>query len=312
MSKSQTTPGKFEKVEECLYRYSSNGTYYARMDVKGKEVRRSLKTKDRDLAKRRLRAMKDDIEKLDVSAARTTLEQWMQTFEGLYGGKAQGTLYKVAAAMKAMRALWPGGVHWRMSEIKVSEVHEWLPTQEAYLAHSSRNDRAQFLKKLFELAVDNGIIVESPAKKVKMLRRDTPIRNTPNMEQFQAIAAEIRASTRNHFREPSGDFAEFLGLSGIGNSEAANLTWGTSTSRGEDPGAAQQDSDGLRGADLSPARAPAQATQGRRGAPSIRARVFGGRNQKGAYQSLCSAKLCPLYAAVVAKVLHHPGGGTGD
>jgi len=44
----------FQKVGECLYRYSSNGVYYARIKTGGKEIRRSLETTDRDLAKRRL------------------------------------------------------------------------------------------------------------------------------------------------------------------------------------------------------------------------------------------------------------------
>jgi hypothetical protein len=41
--------GGFEKVggTECLYRYRSNGKYYARFVVSGKEVRRSLGTSDR-------------------------------------------------------------------------------------------------------------------------------------------------------------------------------------------------------------------------------------------------------------------------
>jgi len=52
---SLTRPtGAFQKVGECLYRYSPNGVYYARIKVRGKEIRRSLGTIDRDLAKRRL------------------------------------------------------------------------------------------------------------------------------------------------------------------------------------------------------------------------------------------------------------------
>jgi hypothetical protein len=38
--------GSFQKVGECLYRYSSNGVYYARIKLSGKEIRRSLETTD--------------------------------------------------------------------------------------------------------------------------------------------------------------------------------------------------------------------------------------------------------------------------
>ena len=57
--KEQPTNGGFEKVGECLYRYSSTGGYYARIKTVSKEIRRSLVTTDRDLAKRRLAKLKD-------------------------------------------------------------------------------------------------------------------------------------------------------------------------------------------------------------------------------------------------------------
>ena len=44
----------FENVGERLYRYVPTGGYYARLEVNGKEVRRSLSTTDRATAKRKL------------------------------------------------------------------------------------------------------------------------------------------------------------------------------------------------------------------------------------------------------------------
>jgi len=45
----QSKIGVFEKVGECLYRYSRNGVYYARIKADGKEIKRSLETTDRAL-----------------------------------------------------------------------------------------------------------------------------------------------------------------------------------------------------------------------------------------------------------------------
>jgi hypothetical protein len=56
----QRANGTFQKVGECLYRYSSNGVYYARIKTSDKEIRRSLETTDRDLAKRNLAKLKDE------------------------------------------------------------------------------------------------------------------------------------------------------------------------------------------------------------------------------------------------------------
>ena len=51
----------FHKVAENLYRLESSGGYYALIKKRGKQFRRSLKTKDRKLADRRLNELKGQI-----------------------------------------------------------------------------------------------------------------------------------------------------------------------------------------------------------------------------------------------------------
>jgi len=55
----QDNTSAFQKVGECLYRYS-NGVYYARIQVEGKEIKRSLRTTDKALARRRLSELRDE------------------------------------------------------------------------------------------------------------------------------------------------------------------------------------------------------------------------------------------------------------
>jgi len=62
--------GVFQKVGECLYRYSSNGVYYARIKVHGKEIRRNLGTINRDLAKRRLSVLKQELSQTESGTVR--------------------------------------------------------------------------------------------------------------------------------------------------------------------------------------------------------------------------------------------------
>ena len=54
--------GLFEKVRgvECLYRYRLTGAYYARFQVNGKEVRKSLRTSDKQIARRELARVQGD------------------------------------------------------------------------------------------------------------------------------------------------------------------------------------------------------------------------------------------------------------
>src|SRR5207302_8829156 len=57
----------FHKVAENLYRLESSGGYYALVKRAGKQFRRSLKTKDRKLAERRLSDLKAKVGALRIS-----------------------------------------------------------------------------------------------------------------------------------------------------------------------------------------------------------------------------------------------------
>jgi len=53
------------KVGANLYRNASSGTYYALVKKEGKQIRRSLKTKDPQLAWRRLKGFCEQVERVD-------------------------------------------------------------------------------------------------------------------------------------------------------------------------------------------------------------------------------------------------------
>src|SRR3954470_12653736 len=65
MKAPKTAVGTFQKVGECLYRYSSNGVYYARIKTSGKEIRRSLETTDPAIAQGNLRKLRNEQSQID-------------------------------------------------------------------------------------------------------------------------------------------------------------------------------------------------------------------------------------------------------
>ena len=64
MPKTAQKQASFSKVAECLYRNQSSGTYYALVKRSGSQIRRSLKTKDRKLAERRLKDFREQADRL--------------------------------------------------------------------------------------------------------------------------------------------------------------------------------------------------------------------------------------------------------
>src|SRR5882724_13608970 len=71
--RTRQSTGVFQKVGECLYRYSSNGVYYARFESGGKEIRRSLRTTDRTSAQRALVWLKQELKEVDPARGKITL-----------------------------------------------------------------------------------------------------------------------------------------------------------------------------------------------------------------------------------------------
>src|SRR5438093_11783842 len=69
------TRAVFQKVGECLYRYSSNGVYYARFKSGGKEIMRSLRTTDPEIARRTLAQRKAEFGRIARAHGRCTMAE---------------------------------------------------------------------------------------------------------------------------------------------------------------------------------------------------------------------------------------------
>src|ERR1035437_5402003 len=216
----------FEKVGECLHRHAPTGGYYARVWAKGKEIRRSLRTKDYELAKRRLRDLRNDLERIDATASNLRLAQLLEDYLKTSLHKSKSTLQKNEAIAKRIREDWPDGVGGKVRDVKPSTVLQWLQKQRQRYSSSSYNDFVQFIRRLFDMAVKDRVILVSPAADVSQAKRETPIRDTPTWEEFHAIVTDIRAQKRNADAQDSADCCELMGLAGLGNAEVEGLTWG--------------------------------------------------------------------------------------
>lgn len=223
MSQTEKQPGRFERVGECLYRYTSNGAYYARVRHEGKLISRSLETTDRAIAKRKLADFKNDLTRIDSSLGKMTVGDLLKTFEATLKTLDDNTIQKLGFVAQHFRDQWAPGMEQSLRKVKPSEVDAWLGRQRQKYAISYYNEHVQFIRRMFELAVADKVIAESPAATAKTVKRETPIRPTPTWEQLKAIVADIRSQKFNADAEDSAVFVDFLGRSGLGNSEAASL-----------------------------------------------------------------------------------------
>jgi site-specific recombinase XerD len=99
--------------------------------------------------------------------------------------------------------------------VKFSDVKRLLSEHYAEKSASHFNAALTVVRAAVEMAVKDKIISENPAKDLTYHKRKKPVRLTPTFEQFKAIVASVRAQRFNREAEQSGDFIEFLGLTGL-------------------------------------------------------------------------------------------------
>ena len=213
----QAEKPEFQKTDvPCLYRYSSNGVYYALVKHEGKQKRASLETTDKAEAKRKLAEFQRNLGKVDTSQGRITLRELCAKYLATVQNQAKATIYRKEHIVERLLADFPRGADCQVGKIKQSDLEAWLAGYE--FGHSSH-----LLYLLFDMAVNDKMISDSPAAKIRPLKAVKPIRITPSFDDFQAIIAEVRKQKFNAEAEDSADFLEFLGLIGVGQAEAAGI-----------------------------------------------------------------------------------------
>ena len=98
------------RVGECLWRHQSL-KYYAIVRVGGKQIKRSLKTKDLALAKRNLRKFREKVERVGGQGKSMRFGSSILVFnETCFNVPTLGTLYKTAAqdALQQLAESEPG------------------------------------------------------------------------------------------------------------------------------------------------------------------------------------------------------------
>ena len=212
----------FQKVGECLYRYSSNGVYYARFENGGKEIRRSLRTTDRTSAQRALAWLKQEREQVDPTAGKLTIAELCDRYSVTIQHQKPKTIERKSLIVRRIKHHWPTGRLTQVTKVKPSHVDLWI-SRYRFGPHS-RNLHMASIKEMFDTVVRDGIISRSPAAHLRRVKPPKPIRATPSFEEFKAIVESIRSQKFNgHDAEESADFVEFLGLAGLGKAEAAAL-----------------------------------------------------------------------------------------
>lgn len=222
---SETSGAVFRKVAQNLYRLESSGTYYALLKRGGKQIRKSLKTTDRQLASRRLNELRDRVSALNQTSGAGKLtfskvaDRWLAKHEVHLKEKS---VSRLEICLKGLRPAF-GDVPVR--NISTQHCEKWLRTRGKKISPSSYKHERRVLLAVLDYAVQEGLLLENRARKAVPIRKIPKSKITiPTRDQFAKLVAAIREADIR--ARPAGDLVELLGYSGMRLGEATNLCWG--------------------------------------------------------------------------------------
>ncbi len=232
-------------VAPNLYRHTSNLTYYAIKKVDGRKKVHCLDTADRKTADRKLVQWIGELQMNTPGAGGTVdmkMGQLLTAFAATRSGMSKSTQVTESGITKKMQTTFDAtgqGMNLLVSRARHSHLVIWLALIAPTLRHSSYNRHRLFLIQLFDFAVTETVIEKSPfdAEMIPAKGKQRVVRRVPTEEEFRAIVSEIRkpqwrienkgkrGGQRPLTQDDAADFAEYLGLAGVGQAEAASLEW---------------------------------------------------------------------------------------
>lgn len=218
----------FHLVAENLYRLEPSGKYYALLKRGNKQFRRSLKTKDRKLAERRLSELRAQVDNLKVTEdARLSFaeiaQRWVETTQQ---GLKPASVLRRQSCIKNLTPFFHGLL---IRNIQPVHCEGWVTQRGPDISARTFIHELDTMRLIFDYAVRLGLMLSNPAKDIKRRRIVQEPICVPTREQFPKLIAAMRAADgRPHIQAKAkhgADLVELLAYSGCRIHEATSLRW---------------------------------------------------------------------------------------
>ncbi len=218
----------YKKVGENLYRHTPSGNYYALLKRGGKQFRRSLKTKDRPLATRRLAELRQQISNLTLSDEKNAVFNDVATawLNSVRHALKPATVQRREVCIKGLSPFF------KMVAIRsVTRQHcdHWLTRRGEGLSPSSFAQELDTLKLVLDYAVQRGLLLGNPANGIKRRKLVQAEIQVPSLEQFHKLIGALRDLDNSLGTQGKGkdaaDLIELLAYSGCRVAEATAIRW---------------------------------------------------------------------------------------
>jgi integrase len=214
---------RFQKVGPNLYRDAA-GRYYVFVKRAGKQFRRSLKTSDPALAKRRLRDFQDRAGRLASDGTGSSVrfdslaKRWLDAKRPELKASSAG---RRETALKALTPFFGGRL---VRAIGAKETEAWKIERGSTISARTWNIEVETLKQIFAYAKDTlRIVLDNPADTLKRKKEPKAGIVIPSKDQFRVLVNELRSGHRS--TGEAADLVEFLAYSGCRVAEARGVRW---------------------------------------------------------------------------------------
>ena len=202
--------------------------------MKGKLIRRSLKTDQITVAKLRLADL-EKIERQKAQSANAVVNGKMTFGEALAVFKTRvqaspsikpRTKEYYAWRITSLLKSWPGLADKDVSRISNAECLNWSVKNASRNCSSSHNFTVSILRRVFAIAIESGARYENPALSAQRIKHRIRKRvQLPEYGQFEQLVAEVRTSGSG-YAPPAAELVQFLAFGGLRIGEAKYVTWG--------------------------------------------------------------------------------------
>jgi integrase len=220
---TEITHQVLQRVGHCLYRSDKTRVYYAILKRNGKQIKRSLKTTDQALAKRRLSDLKDKAQRLNqTEGGKVAFEELGTRWLAVLGASLKPSSHlRQVVVLKALNQFFGKML---VRSVTKSHIEKWASIRSKSCAPRTFNHERATLARLFEYAMRDGLVLDNPVTVVKRMK---PIKGEiviPTKDQFKALVEAIRALKVTAHN--AADLCELLAYSGCRLAEATSMRWG--------------------------------------------------------------------------------------
>ncbi|MGJ3242524.1 MAG: tyrosine-type recombinase/integrase [Opitutales bacterium] len=216
---------KRRRIAENLYRDESTRVYFAYLKKEGKTLRKSLKTTDQHLARRRLKDLRRQVEGLRVQGRDRKIT--FATFSERYTRLRSAGLKPSAEdrIRRTLKMLLPTFGDKLVAEITIQDCQDWQVKRGKSIKASTFNKEVELLRGIFKQAQLEGLVLQNPAEHVPRRKVQQKRILIPSRDQFRRVVQVMREGLDVRYHQ-AADLVELLAYSGMRLGEATAITWG--------------------------------------------------------------------------------------